>query len=234
MRPQLIDIRSKINQILLPPTCVLCGDHAQQNLVCGRCEADLPWHDGLQCPVCALPTGTGETCGNCLKSPPAFDATHALLAYQFPISTVLQRYKYSGFLAVAHMMGALFARKLHGTPPPDLIVPMPLHPSRLKERGFNQAVEIGRVLSRRLNIPLDNGLAKRMRATPPQANLAFKERHRNVRGVFSCEPRLAGMRIALLDDVMTTGASLNALAQAAKQTGAARVECWVVARTLPE
>ena len=134
---------------------------------------------------------------------------------------MLQRYKYSGFLAVAHMMGALFARKLHGTPPPDLIVPMPLHPSRLKERGFNQAVEIGRVLSRRLNIPLDNGLAKRMRATPPQANLAFKERHRNVRGVFSCEPRLAGMRIALLDDVMTTGASLNALAQAAKQAGAA-------------
>jgi ComF family protein len=234
MRPQLIDIRSKINQILLPPTCVLCGALAQENLICGGCEADLPWHDGLQCPVCALPTGTGETCGNCLKSPPAFDATHALLAYQFPINAVLQRYKYSSFLAVAHMMGELFARKQHGSPLPDFILPMPLHPSRLKERGFNQAVEIGRILGRRLDVPLDIQAAKRMRATPPQANLAFKERHRNVRGVFACEPRLTGRHIALLDDVMTTGASLNALAQAVKQAGAARVECWVVARTLPE
>ena len=233
MRPQLIDIRSKINQILLPPTCLLCGIEAQENLVCRACEADLPWHDGLQCPVCALSSGTGETCGTCLKSPPAFDATHALLAYQFPINAVLQRYKYSGFLAVAHLMGELFARKLESQPLPDIILPMPLHASRLMERGFNQAVEIGRILARRLGAPLETGLAKRTRATPPQANLAFKERHRNVRGVFACAPRLAGKRVALLDDVMTTGASLNALAEAAKQAGAERVECWVVARTLP-
>jgi ComF family protein len=233
MWPQFIDIRSKINQILLPPTCVLCGAQAQENLICRSCEADLPWPDGLQCPVCALPTGTGDTCGNCLKSPPAFDATRALLAYQFPVNAVLQRYKYSGFLAVAHLMGELFARKLEGHPLPDLILPMPLHPSRLKERGFNQAVEIGRTLAARLGVPLEARLAKRTRATPPQANLAFKERHRNVRGVFACEPLLAGKRVALLDDVMTTGASLHALAKAAKQAGAERVECWVVARTLP-
>jgi ComF family protein len=233
MWPQFIDIRSKINQILLPPTCVLCGAQAQENLICRSCEADLPWPDGLQCPVCALPTGTGDTCGNCLKSPPAFDATRALLAYQFPVNAVLQRYKYSGFLAVAHLMGELFARKLEGHHLPDLILPMPLHPSRLKERGFNQAVEIGRILAARLGVPLEARLAKRTRATPPQANLAFKERHRNVRGVFACEPLLAGKRVALLDDVMTTGASLHALAKAAKQAGAERVECWVVARTLP-
>lgn len=132
------------------------------------------------------------------------------------------------------MMGELFARKLDDAPLPNIIIPMPLHASRLKERGFNQAVEIGRILARRLNVPLDTRLAKRTRATPPQANLSFKERHRNVRGVFACEPRLTSMHIALLDDVMTTGASLNALAQAAKQAGAERVECWVVARTLPE
>ncbi|MDR2874408.1 MAG: ComF family protein [Methylobacillus sp.] len=230
----MIDASSKISQILFPPACALCGADARKHLICQACEDDLPWHDGLQCPVCAIPTGTGEICGHCLLSPPAFDATRALLAYQFPVSAVLQCYKYAGFLAVAHMMAALFVNKLGDAALPDVIVPMPLHATRLKERGFNQAVEIGRLLARRLRVPFEPAHAKRTRHTTPQAGLAFKERHRNVRGVFAFEPHIAGKNIVLLDDIMTTGASLNALAQAAKKAGAARVECWVMARTLPE
>lgn len=230
----MIDIRSKINQILLPPSCLLCGTHATGGLLCHPCAADLPWHDGPQCPICALPTGTGDICGNCLKKPPAFDASLALLEYRFPINAVLQRYKYSGFLAAAHLMGDLLTRKLGDAPLPDLIIPMPLHPGRLKERGFNQAVEIGRVVSKRLNVPLAASLARRTRPTLPQANLPLKERRSNLRGVFAFRERLDGKRIALLDDVMTTGTSLDALALAAKNAGAGHVECWVIARTLPE
>lgn len=230
----MIDIRSKINQILLPPSCLLCGARATESLVCHHCETDLPWHEGPQCPICALPTGTGNICGNCLKTTPAFDATHAVLEYRFPINAVLQRYKYSGFLAAAHLMGNLLTRKLGDGPLPDFIVPMPLHPDRLKERGFNQAVEIGRIVGKRLNVPLAASLARRTRPTSPQANLPLKERRRNVRGVFAFEERIDGKRIALLDDVMTTGASLDALAQTAKNAGAERVDCWVIARTLPE
>jgi ComF family protein len=229
----LIDIRSKIKQLLLPSSCVLCGAQAGASLLCPNCEADLPWHSISHCPVCALPTARGDICGHCLKHPPAFDATHAAFQYRFPVDAVLQRYKYSGMLAVAQLMGDMLARTLRDASLPDLLLPMPLHPARLQERGFNQAVEIGRVLSARLGIPMASRLGMRTRLTPPQAGLDWKARRRNVRGVFTCSERLDGKRIALLDDVMTTGASLDALAQAVKNAGAAHIECWVVARTLP-
>lgn len=233
MQQQLIDNRTKIKQFLLPASCVLCGARAEDTLLCAGCEADLPWHNAPHCPVCAHPTGSGNTCGQCLKHPPAFDATLALLAYRFPVNALLQRYKYSGFLTIASMMAALLARRAANLPRPDLLLPMPLHPARLKERGFNQAVEIGRLLGPALGIRMETRLARRNKATPPQANLTFDQRRRNVRGVFECTGSLAGEHVVLLDDVMTTGASLDALAQAVRKAGAARVECWVLARTLP-
>jgi ComF family protein len=203
-------------------------------MLCIGCERDFPWHRGQQCPTCALPTGSGDICGTCLKTPPAFDGTYALLEYRFPVSAVLQRYKYSGFLAVSGLMGQLLARELMPAVRPDIIIPMPLHPSRLKERGFNQASEIARIVAKQLAIPLATHICSRTRPTPPQAGLAVKERRRNMKGVFACSQSLAGKHIALLDDVMTTGASLDALARTVKDAGAARVDCWVIARTLPE
>ncbi len=110
---------------------------------------------------------------------------------------------------------------------------MPLHPARLKERGFNQAQEIARQVARRLAIPLDAHACRRLRDTPPQATLKLKKRAANLRGAFSCDLDLSGKRVALIDDVMTTGASLHALAQAVRAKGATQVEAWVVARTLP-
>lgn len=203
-------------------------------MLCSGCESDLPWHDGPQCPVCALPTGTGDMCGHCLKTPPAFDATHALLEYRFPVNAVLQRYKYAGFLHVARLMGELFAQKFADISRPDILLPMPLHPGRLKERGFNQAVEIGRTVSKQLHLRMEPRFCARIRSTPPQAGLSLKDRRLNVKGIFACNRRLDGQHVAVLDDVMTTGASLDALARALKDAGAARVDCWVIARTLPE
>lgn len=200
-------------------------------MLCADCERDLPWRSASICPVCALPSGTGETCGTCLQHPPAFDATVAALDYRFPVAAVLQRYKYSGFLAVAELMGSLLARRLQDLPRPDILIPMPLHPTRLQERGFNQATEIARVVARDLELPLDSRACSRTRPTQPQTGLDLKARRRNMRGVFACSKNLTGKRVALLDDVMTTGASLDALAHTVKDAGAVRIDCWVVART---
>jgi ComF family protein len=228
----LIDIRSKLGQLLLPQQCVLCGTLAGEAPICNACEADLPWLDAPCCPVCALPSGSGEVCGECLQDRPAFDATLAALAYRFPVDAVLQRYKYSGLLAVATLAGSLLNQRIQAATKPDVIIPMPLHPSRLKERGFNQANEIARMVARDSCIPLDLEACSRTRPSKPQAGLTLKERKKNLRGVFACHVALEGKQVALLDDVMTSGASLNELAKTIKDAGAARVDCWVVARTL--
>jgi ComF family protein len=116
----------------------------------------------------------------------------------------------------------------------DLVIPMPMHPQRLQERGFNQALEIARSLAKHLNLELNYQACQRIRLTPPQAGLPLKDRIKNVRGVFECKQPLQGLNIAIVDDVMTTGASLNELSKTLKKAGAARVECWIIARTLPK
>ena len=113
----------------------------------------------------------------------------------------------------------------------DLIIPMPLHPKRLKERGFNQSLEIARLLSRSLKIP-SRHVCERIKFSPPQASLPIKDRVNNMKDAFICNEDLTGQNIILIDDVMTTGASLNALAKAVKAKGASHVECWLIARTL--
>lgn len=116
----------------------------------------------------------------------------------------------------------------------NLIMPMPMHQNRLKERGFNQALEIAKLLSKTFAIKLDYTSCQRTKHTPPQASLNLKERIKNIKGAFSCQQNLQHLNIAIIDDVMTTGASLNELAKTLKQAGAAHVECWVMARTLPK
>jgi ComF family protein len=139
-------------------------------------------------------------------------------------------------LHLAHTFARLFhQQKLSNlTNKIDLLIPMPMHQQRLQERGFNQALEIARVISKDTGIKLDFSSCQRTKLTPPQASLPLRERIKNIRGVFSCMQGLQGLNIALVDDVMTTGASLNELAKTLKQAGAAHVECWVIARTLPK
>lgn len=221
--------------LLLKQHCILCTSHAGGAVgICSECMQDLPWHEQAQCPQCAM-LSNGLICGSCLKSPPHFDATHALFYYDYPLDKLLQHYKYRESLHLANTFATLWQQKyspeLSKT---DLIIPMPMHPTRLKQRGFNQALEIARILSRSNNIMLDYQSCQRIKLTPPQATLPLKDRIKNIRGVFSCEQNLHGKHIALVDDVMTSGASLNELAKTLKEAGAAHVECWVVARTLPK
>jgi ComF family protein len=173
-------------------------------------------------------------CGACLRHPPAFDRTLAAFTYRFPIDRLLHAFKYSGNLALIEVLAKPLARFAAEHPKPDLLLPMPLHPERLKERGFNQSLEIAKTISRWLDIPLMAEACRRTRDTPSQAGLKWKERRRNVHGAFACDLDLAGKKIAVLDDVMTTGATLNEVSRILKGRGAAEVSAWVVARTLPE
>lgn len=201
--------------------------------LCPACLADLPWHTQAQCPQCATPTPLGYICGACLKRPPAFERTVAALGYAFPLDRLIPRLKYHGRLAIAPALGECLARVVEGTPAPDRLIAMPLHAKRVRERGFNHATEIAREVAKRLGLPLDTASCQRIRDTPPQMGLKHDARRRNLRGAFACTGDVRGQRIALVDDVMTTGTSLDELAATLKRAGACEVTCWVAARTLP-
>jgi ComF family protein len=163
-----------------------------------------------------------------------FDRTIAVFRYAHPVDAMLQRYKYQHRLHLAEPLADMIMEKLQEQSSPDLIIPMPLHPQRLKERGFNQSLEIARHLANRMQLPMEAAAVVRTKFSPPQASLPLKARVKNMKHAFACTRRFDGLRIALVDDVMTTGASLNALAKAIKDAGAEQVECWVLARTLPQ
>lgn len=185
-----------------------------------------------RCPQCALPSTAGEVCGHCLRHPPAFDHTEAVYAYAFPLDALVRHCKYRGGLELTALFAHALAGQIRERDRADLIVPMPLHPERLGERGFNQAAEIARRLAGQLQLPWLASACARVRDTPPQAGLDLKGRRRNLRNAFHCTGDLAGRRVALVDDVMTSGASLNELARTVKKAGAISVTAWVVARTL--
>jgi ComF family protein len=188
------------------------------------------------CPVCARPSPGAAVCGPCLKRQPKFVATLAACAYAFPIDRMVQALKYEHRLALAEPLGDALAAAALRAPPsnlcPDALIAVPLGTARQRERGFNQSIEIARVVARRTGLPLVTGLVRTGNA-PPQATLPWAQRRRNVRGAFACAGSFAGRHVALVDDVMTTGATLEAAAAVLLQCGAARVDAWVVARTLP-
>lgn len=214
----------------MPQRCELCGAASGAAPVCDGCAAALVPVSGC-CTICALPLPGGAVCGRCLKKPPAFDATHAALAYAFPADRLVQALKYRHRL----MLARYFSDLLLATGRPDgvdCVVPLPMHPRGLRERGFNQAVEIARPLARAWGLPLLLDAVQRSRDGPPQASLEGMARRRNVRGAFEADGRrIAGRSVLVVDDVMTTGATLQALARELKRAGAIRVENIVVART---
>jgi len=224
----------------LGSNCFLCtASLAKNHGLCEACLNDLPWLPDSSCPQCGLNSG-GQICGNCISSPPDFDVTHAVFLYDYPVDAMIQRYKYGDILSLSQTFGQLMSEKIDVTNtsnPIDLIIPMPMHTKRLKERGFNQALEIAKVLNQYLTLKsarkLDYKSVIRQTLTPPQASLPLKDRVKNIKGAFKVNTNLSGKRIAIVDDVMTTGASLNELAKTLKQAGATHVECWVIARTLP-
>ena len=208
-------------------SCFLCRGAAKHTL-CAACDADLQRLEPPRCPRCALDSPHGEVCGRCLAELPHYDATIAALAYEFPADTLVHALKFRGELALAGFLGKLLGDRVQPDAV-DRVLPVPLSAARLQQRGYNHAAEIARHVAPG---KLDLALCERSRDTPPQMELPFAERRRNVRGAFRCTRPLGGQRIAVVDDVMTTGATLNEIAAALKGAGAARVVNWVVTRTL--
>ena len=216
---------------LLPQHCVMCALASPDGPLCAPCARALPAAPP-GCPRCAVSGSVVHLCGQCQRRPPAFDATAALLSYVPPVDRLVQRLKYAHDFAIARAFVATvlgdFAR-----PDVDRVVAVPLHRQRLRERGFNQSVEIARPLARAWRLPLELHAVERIRLTPPQAGLPWRERRRNLRDAFACNLDLTGQRILVVDDVMTTGATLDAIARCLKQAGAAKVSNLVIARTPP-
>lgn len=224
-------VTARLTQWLWPPLCVICRAPATGTF-CVDCARLLP-ANGHACARCAvaLPADAGgNDCGECQRSPPAFTAARALFRYRSPVSDLIVQLKYAGRLHLARRLGAHFAATLAIDAAPDAVLPVPLHRARLRTRGFNQSLEIARPLATRLHVPLLVRGVERTRATRVQAELPRTARAKNVRDAFAVTADLTGLRVAIVDDVMTTGETVRALARAVKQAGAARIEVWVLAR----
>ncbi len=221
-----------------PCHCALCGLPSGRDIeLCLHCEGELPWLAHC-CRQCAVPLAADHDaiCGRCLSRAPAFDNCIAACAYTDPISAWVLRGKYQGDFASLRVLAYLLRRALssRGEGLPDLVIPMPLHWRRRWRRGFNQAWEISREITRHpqfAGLTIDSRLARRTRATVIQRDLGLAERQRNLRGAFRITRPLEGQRIAIVDDVLTTGASAHALALALKARGAGHVSVWCCART---
>jgi ComF family protein len=214
---------------LLASSCLLCAAPAGRRSLCSECLEDLPWLDAAVCSVCAHPLPEPGLCGRCVAEPPHFDHVIAACRYAFPLDGLIQSYKYGGRLAAGPALAALLAPRIRTRP--DLVLPIPLSTQRLRERGFNQAFELARIIGKELNAPVDANLCIKTRDTAPQTHLPWKARRKNIKGAFVVLGNLDGRHVAVVDDVLTTGATLSELARNLKRAGAASVTGYVVART---
>ncbi len=215
--------------------CTLCGAQTRtlQAPLCELCFLDLP-SASARCQRCGLPTGEAVlVCGGCLNKDWPLVCTVVLGDYAWPLKEWIVAFKHHQHLHYGPLLAACLLERLHKEAAPqriDALIPMPLHPGRLRARGFNQASEIARILGQRLKKPILWEGARRCQATAPQAKLSAQERVTNMAGAFLGMPCAAGQRLAIVDDVITTGATVRALAEALYRSGAASVEAWCLAR----
>ncbi len=224
-----------IQQYLFPGQCILCLDAAPSGcLLCAPCTDELPLND-RGCNRCGkpLPVST-PLCGECQKSPPAFDSVRTLYRYTTPVDHLIHQLKYDGKLHLARLFGEQLRAAAPGwvrkTGMPDLILPVPLHRSRMRKRGFNQSIEVARLAAKHLGIKLEYELVKRIRKTEPQTELPLKKRKRNVRGAFAVNGSLKGLSVVIVDDVITSGHTVGELARVLKVAGAKQIWVWGIAR----
>lgn len=237
IRENILPVLNKFVYLLLPGTCIICRLPSQRPLdLCKHCEDNLPWLV-KSCYRCALPlphTTDGIICGRCLQQQPVFDRCVALFYYQAPIDGLLNQLKFHHCLRNAHILGTLLSEKIKQVyiedTLPQVIIPVPLHRKRLRQRGYNQALELAKPIAKHLRLPIDKWNHQRTRFTPPQTRLKVMQRHKNMRHVFSSKT-LQTKHVAIIDDVMTSGATVNALSRCLRQAGVEKIDVWVCART---
>jgi ComF family protein len=233
----LLKIIKKITENIFRPTCVLCCDPSlQEKDLCIPCEKELPWILNA-CSVCALPLSEklSPICGKCLQDKPPFEKTIALCRYEFPLTHLITSLKFHHQLTMARLLGELLAEKIKSYYEkenlPQQIIPIPLHVERLRERGFNQALEIARPIAKKYRIKINVKNCKRIRATQTQMSLAAKERDKNVKGAFEVNAEGIAEHVAVLDDVITTGHTMLEFCKQLQKAGVKKIDVWCCART---
>ena len=227
-----------IQSRIYPQDCLICGAPGDfPTRFCHPCYLSLPFNHHA-CPACALPLPPGTTpasrCGSCQHKRLPFHSTTTALLYEPPISRLISGFKFHQQLYLTAPLARLLIHRLGKlTNPPELILPVPLHPRRLQERGFNQALELGRILAKHYAIPLDWRLVNRNRHTRAQSDLSEEARRRNLRHAFRVRGSVKGARVVILDDVITTGSTITELSKTLEKAGAKQIDVWALARTAP-
>ncbi len=213
-RERLRSVTNGILDLILPPRCVGCGRVG--SWFCDRCMAAVEPVPEPVCPICGRPTPSGEICPFCKRNPLHLNGVRSVALFKEPLRSAIHALKYRGRKEVAVPLGKMMADYLlHPKETLDLIVPVPLHPEREKERGYNQAALLSAEISRHTGVPMVSGALARARYTKPQVTLNARERVENVKGAFECmDEGIEGKRVMLVDDVCTTGATIDAAAQA--------------------
>ncbi|RZA00107.1 MAG: ComF family protein [Moraxellaceae bacterium] len=233
-----------ISNLLLPGQCLLCACALKGELICSSCKNDLPQLTRIKsCKQCKLALSTEDAlCGHCLRQPPAFSQSYIPFAYTYPLDSLVLKFKYHRHLTSGKLLGTLLADHIQQCSQepswqmPHLLIPAPMHWTRRWQRGFNQAEILTAYIASKLQLPYSLHLIKRQQRTPSQKELSRLERQKNLRKAFSISDKnasiIAGKRIALIDDVVTTTATVRELSKLLRKAGAADVQVWALARTM--
>ncbi len=251
--PKLKYLTKHCFDLLLPPRCIVCNGAFKSNVlilnsfqhtnnyqlhICSYCVDIMPWLKSC-CSICSNPlpettTSKNEVCGQCLKHPPRFQNSTCLFIYKKPTSILITQLKFHHRLILAYHFGYLLAAKLkehYAVHFPDILIPVPLHPQRLRQRGFNQALEIAKTIRRQLHISIDKTNLIRTRATRPQSEIPAKQRRSNMKNAFVCNSNLKNLHVLLIDDVITTGHTIDACCVALQKAGVKQIDVCAIART---
>ena len=231
MRHKLPSITHRLR---LPSICILCNQFHRSKLpVCEPCISLLP-KLGPSCKYCAfpLPDSSYLICGHCIKKPPFIDATTIAYSFEEPLRSLLHRFKYENGLYLSSFLAQLIINAWNIHPShPQCLIPVPMHPKKLKKRGFNQTVLLTCYLSKQLGIPYDLSSCEKKINTLAQADLSGKKRIQNIKEAFQVQPQ-SYSHVALIDDLLTTGSTVNELARMLKNSGVKQVDVWCCARAI--
>ena len=225
----------RLSSYIFPPCCILCGDRGIENIdLCLACYQELPRHHP-RCYRCGDSFESSDNlpalCLNCLTSPPAFDETFAPFVHHATIRYLIINLKFNKHYPTARLLGYLMAEHFQKTAEkPECIIPVPLHKKRYRERGYNQSIELARIIAKHLKIPMDSQSCYRSKDTLHQVGLNAEQRRENIKAAFGVKPSFNASHVALVDDVMTTGSTLNELAFELKKAGCQRIQLWVCAK----
>jgi len=227
-----------IQDVVFAQSCMNCGRPSDTpHAICSKCYPQLP-ENRLCCRQCALPlqTETSHLCGHCQKASPVFQSAFIPLRYESPIDQWIWKFKFRNDLVSGRLLAELFLQKWQeaGLAIPEILVPVPLHASRLRQRGFNQSLWLARYIGTELGIPVDSRTVRRNLKTPPQHELNLQKRTTILRKAFTLNGEFEYQNVAIIDDVLTTGSTVNEISKLLRNNGCETITCWAIARTPPK